>query len=63
MRDYQAHENLSYHGGPVRAGPDSEMVFLSVIHARACVISEVHVRACMRVRARKALRILKNLRF
>lgn len=52
MRDYQAHENLSYHGGPVRAGPDSEMVFLSVIHARARVISEVHVRACMCVRVK-----------
>lgn len=51
MRDHQVHENLSYHGGPVRAGPDSEMVFLSVIHARARVISEVHARACMRGRA------------
>ena len=51
MRDHQAYENLSYHGGPVRAGPDSEMVFLSVIHARARVISEVHVHACMCVRA------------
>lgn len=61
MRDHQAHENLSYHGGPVRAGPDSEMVFLSVIHARARVISKVHVRVC--AGARKALRILKNLRF
>lgn len=63
MRDHQAYENLSYHGGPVRAGPDSEMVFLSVIHARARVISKVHVRACMCARVRKALRILKNLRF
>ena len=63
MRDHQVHENLSYHGGPVRAGPDSEMVFLSVIHARARVISKVRVRACMCACARKALRILKNLRF
>lgn len=63
MRDYQAYENLSYHGGPVRAGPDSEMVFPSAIHARARVISKVP--ACVRVcaGARKALRILKNLRF
>lgn len=51
MHDHQAYENLSYRGGPVRAGPDSEIVFLSVIHARARVISEVHVRACMCVRA------------
>lgn len=51
MCDHQAYENLSYHGGPVRAGPDSEMVFLSVIHARARVISKVHVRACMCARA------------
>ena len=52
MHDHQAHENLSYRGGPVRAGPDSEMVFLSVIHARARVISKVHVRACMCARTR-----------
>jgi hypothetical protein len=63
MHDYQAYENLSYHDGPVRAGPDSEIVFLSVIHARARVISKVHVRACMCACARKALRILKNFRF
>lgn len=63
MHDHQAYENLSYRGGPVRTGPDSEMVFLSVIHARARVISKVRVRACMCARARKALRILKNLRF
>ena len=63
MRDYQAYENLSYYGGPVRAGPDSGMVFPSVIHARARVISKVHVHACMCACARKALRIMKNLRF
>lgn len=48
MHDHQAYENLSYHGGPVRAGPDSGMVFPSAIHARARVISKVPVRACMR---------------
>lgn len=48
MHDHQAYENLSYHGGPVRAGPDSGMVFPSAIHARAHVISKVPVRACMR---------------
>lgn len=47
MHDHQAYENLSYHGGPVRAGPDSGMVFPSAIHARARVISKVPVRACM----------------
>lgn len=63
MRDHQAYENLSYHGGPVRAGPDSGMVFPSVIYARARVISKVPVRAYVCAGARKALRILKNLRF
>lgn len=63
MHDHQAYENLSYHGGPVRAGPDSEMVFLSVIHARARVISKVPVHVYVCAGAHKALRILKNLRF
>lgn len=63
MHDHQAYENLSYHGGPVRAGPDSEMVFPSVIHARARVVSKVPVRMYVRAGACKALRILKNLRF
>lgn len=64
MHGHQVYENLSYPGGPVRAGPDSGMVFLSVIHARARIISK-YPRACVRVCAcaRKALRILKNLRF
>lgn len=63
MCDHQAYENLSYLGGPVRAGPDRGMVFPSVIHARVRVISKVPV--CARVCAcmRKALRSLKNLRF
>lgn len=63
MREYQAHENLSYHGGPVRAGPDSGMVFPSAIHACARVISKVPVHVRMCAGARKAPRILKNLRF
>ena len=63
MHDHQAYENLSYRGGPVRAGPDSRMVFPSAIHACARVISKVPVHARMCARARKALRILKNLRF
>lgn len=63
MHDHQAHENLSYHGGPVRAGPDSGMVFPSAIHARARVISKVPMHVYVCAGARKALRILKNLRF
>lgn len=51
MHDHQAYENLSYRGGPVRAGPDSGMVFPSAIHAHARVISKVPVRARMRGRA------------